>query len=308
MPAVKHAKKDIVTVVGLELVDVLGRQVAPLVRRIARCQEEPSGVGGDPVPLGVLIVVETDLALFTARETSTGLDKIRLTHVVLTREVVLTRARHVLALVLIRIGSTSGGRVVAGASEAPTIVALTAMLFTGAPTSVILTAVLRTSGGRGHHVVRVVLVPRAPTRGFKLPRVGVEAGKVALGRNGDLDCPWAVLPLISDRASEIDLFRRDPAVAKRVERPDHRILVLGRSSEGVTGGAKRRLHDVVAPRPILVLRINRWERRMPSSSRPRFAGRANLKAIILHAFLEFFGLVLLRSSSVVCLGRVLHKE
>ena len=131
MPAVKQTKKNIVTVVGLELVDVLGRQVTPLIRRITRCQDEPCVVGGDPVPPGVFIIVETDLLLFTARETSTGLEKTRLTHVVLAREVVLTRARHVLALILFRVSSTSGGRAVAGASGAPTIIALIAILLTG---------------------------------------------------------------------------------------------------------------------------------------------------------------------------------
>ena len=83
---------------------------------------------------------------------------------------------------------------------------------------------------------------------------------------------------------------------------------IGRSSEGATGGAKRRLHDVVASRPVLVIRINRWERLTPSSFHPRFGGGANFNVIIRHAFMEFIGLALLRGISVVRLARILHKE
>ena len=124
MPAVNQAKKNIITRVSLELVDVLGRQVVPLGRRIARCQDEPCVVGGDPMPSGVFMIMETDLAVFRARKTSTGLDERRLTHDV------LARVEAALALVLIRAGSTSSREVVAGASGAPTIVFLIVVLRT----------------------------------------------------------------------------------------------------------------------------------------------------------------------------------
>ena len=87
------------------------------------------------------------------------------------------------------------------------------------------------------------------------------------------------------------------------------VFDIGRSSEGATGGAKRRLHDVVASRPVLVIRINRWERLTPSSFHPpALVGGANLNVIIRHAFMEFIGLALLRGISVVRLARILHKE
>ena len=84
---------------------------------------------GDPVPPGVLIIVEIDLSVLTARETGTGLEKICLAHVVLTREQAFTRARRVLrvALVLGPVSSTSSGRVEWSARRR----ALSAILRTG---------------------------------------------------------------------------------------------------------------------------------------------------------------------------------
>jgi hypothetical protein len=76
------------------------------------------------MPSGVFIIMETDLAVFRARKTSTGLDERRLTHDVPARE------EAALALVLIRVGSTSSREVVAGASGAPTIVVLIVVLRT----------------------------------------------------------------------------------------------------------------------------------------------------------------------------------
>jgi hypothetical protein len=133
------------------------------------------------------------------------LDERRLTHDV------LARVEAALALVLIRVGSTSSREVVAGASGAPTIVVLIVMLLTGAPIRVALSA-MKLTGGRRQLMIIVLLVPRAPTRGSELPRVSMEAGKCTLRRNGDLDGTRAV----GDRAGEVNLLKMDSAVTKRV--------------------------------------------------------------------------------------------
>ena len=73
MPAIDQTQQNIITGVGLKLVDLLRRQATPLARGVACRQEVSVLIGSDPVPRRVVIIIQGDQTFVQVGETSIGL-------------------------------------------------------------------------------------------------------------------------------------------------------------------------------------------------------------------------------------------